>query len=227
MRKSWVNVLALMLTFAAPYSAAQDIAPDTLLKGVTMEVLGIIGRDQDIQAGDQVKINALVESKILPYFDFARMTRIAVARNWGLATEEQKTSLITEFRTLLVRTYSVALSNYSGQTVEFKRLRTAEGDTEVTVKSVIRQPGTEPLNMDYEMEKMKTGWKVFDIKVEGISLVTAYRESFANKVRAVGVEGLVKLLSDKNRQNDVRIRPRQTESLLMPAILPSLIAGGR
>lgn len=227
MRKSWVNVLALMLTFAAPYSAAQDIAPDTLLKGVTMEVLGIIGRDQDIQAGDQVKINALVESKILPYFDFARMTRIAVARNWGLATEEQKTSLITEFRTLLVRTYSVALSNYSGQTVEFKRLRTAEGDTEVTVKSVIRQPGTEPLNMDYEMEKMKTGWKVFDIKVEGISLVTAYRESFASKVRAVGVEGLVKLLSDKNRQNDVRIRPRQTESLLMPAILPSLIAGGR
>lgn len=227
MRKSWVNVLALMLTFAAPYSAAQDIAPDTLLKGVTLEVLGIIGRDQDIQAGDQAKINALVESKILPYFDFDRMTRIAVARNWGLATEEQKASLITEFRTLLVRTYSVALSNYNGQTVEFKRLRTAEGDTEVTVKSVIRQPGTEPLNMDYEMEKMKTGWKVFDIKVEGISLVTAYRESFANKVRAVGVEGLVKLLSDKNRQNDVRFRPRQTENLLMPAILPSLIAGGR
>lgn len=227
MRKLLVNVLVLMMTLAAPCSAAQDIAPDTMLKGVTMEVLGIIGRDQNSQAWDQAKIVALVESKILPHFDFVRMTRIAVARNWGLATEEQKTSLITEFRTLLVRTYSVALSSYSGQAVEFRRLRTAPGDTEVTVKSVVRQPGAEPLSMDYEMEKLDQGWKVFDIKIDGISLVTAYRESFANKVRAVGLEGLVKSISDKNRQNDSRFRPRQTESLLLPAILPSLIAGGR
>ncbi len=183
MRKFMGNVLALMLTLIAPFSAAQDVAPDVLLKAVTMEVTGIIERDGDIQAGDQAKITALVESTILPHFDFARMTRIAVARNWRLSTDEQKNSLITEFKTLLVRTYSTALSGYRGQVIEFKRLRAAPGDTEVTVKSVMRQQGSEPLTMDYDMEKLEAGWKVYDIKMDGMSLITAYRETFAGKVR--------------------------------------------
>jgi phospholipid transport system substrate-binding protein len=227
MRKLLMYILALTLNLAAPYSLAQDIAPDKLLHGITMEVIGIIGHDQEIQAGDQAKVAALVESKILPHFDFARMTQIAVARNWWLTTAEQKKNLIAEFRTLLVRTYSATLSNYSGQAVEFKRLRTAPGDTEVTVKSVVRHPRTESLNMDYEMEKLTTGWKVFDIKIDGISLITSYRETFASKIRELGVDGLISALAEKNRQNVVRFQVRSMENLLAPAIVQSLLLGGR
>lgn len=227
MRKPSVTVLALILFLVAPYSAAQDIAPDTLLKGVTMEVIEIIGHDQDIKAGDPTKISALVESKILQHFDFSRMTQIAVARNWSQTTAEQKKNLTAEFQTLLVRTYSATLSNYSGQSVEFKRLRTAPGDTEVTVKSVVRHPGAESLNMDYEMEKLTAGWKVFDIKIDGISLITSYRETFSSKIRELGVDGLIKVLVDKNRQNAVRIQVRPMENLLAPAIVKSLLLGGR
>lgn len=219
-------VPALMLALAAP-SVAQDVAPDVLLKAVTMQVTGIIARDADIQAGDQAKITALVESTILPHFDFARMTRIAVARNWRLCTDEQKNSLITEFRALLVRTYSAALSDYQGQVIEFKRLRAADGDTEVTVKSVMRQQGSEPLTMDYDMEKLATGWKVYDIKIDGMSLITAYRGTFAGKVRDHGVHGLIMALSDRNRQSDVLFRSRQPEGSLVPAIVRSLLAGAR
>lgn len=226
MKISMACVPALMLALVAP-SVAQDIAPDVLLKAVTMEVIGIIERDGDIQAGDQAKITELVESTILPHFDFARMTRIAVARNWRLSTDEQKNSLTTEFKTLLVRTYSTALSSYRGQAIEFKRLRAAPGDTEVTVKCVMKQSGMEPLMLNYDMERMAAGWKVYDIKVDGISLITAYRETFASKVREYGVDGLIMALSDKNRQNDVLFRARQTESSLVPAIVRSLLAGAK
>lgn len=226
MKISMACVPALMLALVAP-SVAQDIAPDVLLKAVTMEVIGIIERDGDIQAGDQAKITELVESTILPHFDFARMTRIAVARNWRLSTDEQKNSLTTEFKTLLVRTYSTALSSYRGQAIEFKRLRAAPGDTEVTVKCVMKQSGMEPLMLNYDMERMAAGWKVYDIKVDGISLITAYRETFASKVREYGVDGLIMALSDRNRQNDVLFRARQTESSLVPAIVRSLLAGAK
>lgn len=221
-----ICVPALMLVLAAP-AVAQDIAPDVLLKAVTMEVIGIIERDGDIQAGDQAKITALVESTILPHFDFVRMTRIAVARNWRLSTDEQKNSLTTEFKALLVRTYSTALSSYRGQAIEFKRLRAAPGDTEVTVKCVMKQSGMEPLMLNYDMERMAAGWKVYDIKVDGISLITAYRETFASKVREYGVDGLIMALSDRNRQSDVLFRARQTESSLVPAIVQSLLAGAK
>lgn len=227
MRKFTGNVLALMLTLIAPFSAAQDVAPDALLKAVTMEVIEIIRHDKEIQAGNPAKVAALVESTILPHFDFAHMTRIAVARNWRLSTDEQKKSLITEFKTLLVRTYSAALASYRDQTIEFKRLRAAPGDTEVTVKSVMRQSGAEPLSMDYDMEKMAAGWKVYDIKIEGISLITTYRESFASRVREGGVDGLIKSLFDKNRQSDVIFRVRQTEGSQIPAIVKSLLVGAK
>ena len=179
--------LATML-LAAPFSSAGDVAPDVLLNAVTVEVVAIIKQDKDVQAGNPSKVADLVETRILPLFDFARMTQVAVARNWRVATPQQQKSLIAEFKTLLVRTYSTALSNYRDQVIEFKRLRTAPGDTEVMVRSVMKQPGMDPLNMDYDMERTATGWKVYDIKIDGVSLIANYRETFAARVRDGGVK---------------------------------------
>ncbi len=219
------SVLVLTAALAAPFSLAQDVAPDVLLKTVTLEVIAIIRRDKDIQAGNPAKVAELVETRILPLFDFTRMTQLAVARNWRLATPGQQKALATEFRTLLVRTYSTALSSYRDQVIEFKRLRAAAGDTEVTVKSVMKQRGTEPLSMDYSMEKLAAGWKVYDIKIDGVSLITTYRETFASVVREGGVDGLIKSLADKNRQGDTRWRSRQTEDNYFPAIVQTVLQG--
>jgi phospholipid transport system substrate-binding protein len=219
--------LVLISALAAPFSPAQDAAPDVLLKTVTLEVIAIIRQDKDIQAGNPAKVADLVETRILPLFDFTRMTQLAMARNWRLATPEQQKALTTEFKTLLVRTYSTALSSYRGQAVEFKRLRAASGDTEVTVNSVMKQPGTEPLTMDYDMEKIAAGWKVYDIKIDGVSLITTYRETFAGKVREGGVDGLIKSLADKNRQGDARFRAHQTENFYFPTIVQIVMLGGR
>lgn len=199
--------LALGSALAPPSALAQDIAPDVLLKSVTLEVLASIRQDKEMQAGNAARVAALVETKILPHFDFPRMTQIALARNWGLATPEQQQTLTMEFRTLLVRTYSVALSSYRDQVIEFKPLRASPGATEVTVKSLIRQAGTPPLTLDYDMENLAAAWKVYDVKIEGISLITTYRETFAAKVRESGIDGLIKSLADKNRQGDARFRP--------------------
>ena len=218
--------LALLMAVAAPVAVAQVTAPDVLLKGVTADVIAIIRQDKDIQAGVPAKVAEVVETRILPLFDFARMTQLAVARNWNTATPEQQKSLTTEFRTLLVRTYSTALSNYRDQAIDFKPLRSAPGDTEVTVKSVVKQAGTDPLSMDYDMAKRADGWKVYDIKIDGISLITTYRETFANKVREGGVDGLIKSLADKNRQGDARARVHQTENSHFPAIVRFLLQGG-
>ena len=220
------SILVLISALAAPVSSAQDVAPDVLLKTVTLDVIAIVKQDPDIQAGNPAKVADLVESKILPYFDFPRMTRSAMARNWRLATPEQQTALVTEFKTLLVRTYSTALSGYRGQAIEFKRLRTTSGDTEVTVKSVMKQPGMEPLTMDYDMEKVAAGWKIYDIKIDSISLITTYRDTFAREVREGGVDGLVKSLSDKNRHGDARIRSGETEKFYFRAFVQSVLQGG-
>ncbi|HEX5611222.1 MAG TPA: ABC transporter substrate-binding protein [Burkholderiales bacterium] len=201
----WALVLVPVL--APPLSLGQDIAPDVLLKSVTLEVLASIRQDKEMQAGNAAKVAVLVETKILPHFDFPRMTQIALARNWRLATPEQQQTLTVEFRTLLVRTYSVALSSYRDQVIEFKPLHAPPGATEVTVKSLIRQAGTPPLTLDYDMENLAAAWKVYDIKIEGISLVTTYRETFAAKVREGGIDGLIKSLADKNRQGDARFQP--------------------
>jgi phospholipid transport system substrate-binding protein len=194
------SALALISALVAPLSLAQDVAPDVLLKAVTSEVIAIIRQDKDIQAGDPAKVADLVETRILPLFDFTRMTRIAVARNWRLATPEQQEALTLEFKTLLVRTYSIALSSYRDQVIEYKPLRLTPDATEVTVRSDVRQSGKERLTIDYDMEKTPAGWKVYDIKIAGVSLVTTYRDTFAGKVRDGGIEGLIRALSDKNRQ---------------------------
>ena len=194
------STLALISALAAPFALARDVAPDVLLKAVTSEVIAIIRRDKDIQAGDPAKVADLVETRVLPLFDFTRMTRIAVARNWRLATAEQQEALTLEFKTLLVRTYSIALSSYRDQVIEYKPLRLTPDATEVTVRSDVRQSGKERLTIDYDMEKTPAGWKVYDIKIAGVSLVTTYRDTFAGKVRDGGIEGLIRALSDKNRQ---------------------------
>jgi len=216
---------ALALALPTPAALAQGEAPDALLKAVTADVIVLIRQDKDIQAGNPAKVAEVVETRILPLFDFTRMTQLAVARNWRAASTEQQTSLTAEFRTLLVRTYSTALSSYRDQIIEFKPLRMAPGDAEVTVKSVVKQPGMDPLTIDYDMARTAAGWKVYDIKIDGISLITTYRETFAGKVREGGVEGLIKLLSDKNRQRDMR-RVHHTGNSHFPALVRSLLQGG-
>jgi len=190
---------ALCLSFLATAVAAQDVAPDALVKRISNEVIEIIKRDKDIQAGNQKKINELVDAKVLPHFNFSRMTALAVGRNWPKASAEQQKALISEFRTLLVRTYSSALTTYKNQVIEFKPLRAAAGDTDVTVRTQVKQPGTEPVGIDYSMEKTPGGWKVYDVVVGGVSLVTNYRETFNAQVRDGGVDGLIKSLVSKNR----------------------------
>ena len=183
---------------------AQDTAPDTLVKGVTQEVLGVIKQDKDIQAGNQRKTIALVEEKVLPHFNFARMTALAMGPNWRRATPEQQKALIDQFRTLLVRTYSSALSSYRNQVIDFKPMRGHAADADVIVRSEVKQPGGEPVSIDYSMEKTAGGWKVYDVVVGGVSLVTTYRETFTNEVRNNGVDGLIKALADKNRQLETK-----------------------
>jgi phospholipid transport system substrate-binding protein len=191
-------ILPLLVAFSS-VALAQDVAPDVQVRNITMEVIDIIKQDKDIQAGNSRKITDLVETRILPHFSFAHMTQIAVAVNWRRATPEQQKVLTDEFKTLLVRTYSNALSLYRDQVIQFKPLRMRPDDVEVTVKSDIRQRGAQPVTLDYDMEKTPSGWKVFDVKVSGVSLITNYREDFAAQVRESGIDGLIKVLVSKNR----------------------------
>lgn len=193
------RALSLLLFLLAGIALAQDVAPDVMVKGITVDVLNIIKKDKDIQAGNPKRIAEVVETRILPHFDFARMTQIAVAVNWRKATPEQKKALTDEFRTLLVRTYSNALTLYRDQVVDFKPLHMKAGDTEVTVRSEIRQKSAQPVTLDYDMAKTANGWKVYDVKVGGVSLITNYREDFAAQVRESGIDGLIKALASKNR----------------------------
>ena len=196
-------IIAFCIAVFASAVSAQGVAPDALVKSISDEVIGIIKQDKDIQAGDQKKINELVDAKVLPHFNFSRMTALAMGRNWPKANAKQQESLTGEFRTLLVRTYSSALSTYKNQVIEFKPLRAAAGDNDVTVRSQIKQPGSQPISIDYSMEKGPSGWKVYDVVVGGVSLVTNYRETFNAEIRDGGVDGLIKSLASKNRSLEV------------------------
>jgi len=191
-------VIALCFSVFASAVSAQDLAPDAQVKKITDEVIGVIKQDKDIQGGNQKKINDLVDAKVLPYFNFSHMTALAVGRNWPKASAEQQKMLTSEFRTLLVRTYSSALSTYKNQVIEFKPLRAAAADTDVTVRTQVKQPGAEPISIDYSMEKIPSGWKVYDVAVGGVSLVTNYRETFNAEIRDGGVDSLIKSLASKN-----------------------------
>lgn len=198
MTKLQKMILGASMYCAIGVAHAEVIAPDALIKNTVQEVIAIIKQDKDIQAGDQKKINALVDAKVLPHFDFARMTQLAVGKYWRTATPEQKQALVTEFRNMLVRTYTKVFTVYRDQTVEVKPFRMAADDTEVTVKTIISKPGSQSVPVDYEMKKAADSWKVFDISIEGVSMVMSYRGTFASQIQESGIDGLIKTLSDKN-----------------------------
>jgi phospholipid transport system substrate-binding protein len=196
-------VAAFVLAGGARAQAPAEVpAPDVLVKTVTLEVIDIIQKDKDIQKGDRKKVVALIETKVLPHFNFQAMTASAVGRSWSSANAEQKARLNEEFKTLLVRTYSSALAAYSSQKFDFRPLRAKPTDTDVTVNVRVMQSGAQPVTIDYDMEKRPTGWKVWDVRVGGISLVANYRTEFDNLVRESGVDGLVKALQTKNASLD-------------------------
>lgn len=197
-----MKILLCFLFAALPFLAqAQTVAPDVLVKTITDDVVATLKKDKDIQAGDAKKAADLIETKIVPHFDFIRMARIAMARNWRSATPEQQKEIASEFKTLLVRTYSSALVNYREHQIDYKPLRAKPEDNEVTVKSDVKPSGsTQPVTIDYELEKTDNGWKIYDVKVDGVSLVTTYRDTFATEVRERGIDGLIKSLATKNRE---------------------------
>lgn len=200
----------LALALAATAVFAQEPAPDALVRAVSNDVIAAIKQDPDVRAGNLKRLVELVERMILPHVDTDRMTRLAVGANWRRATPEQQRRLAQEFTTLLLHTYSGALASYSDQVMDIKPVRAAPRDTEVVVKSEIRQPGPQSIAIDYSMAKTPTGWKVYDIKIGGVSLVSTYRSTFSEEVRNHGIEGLIGLLSTKNRQNTRRLAPVQS-----------------
>ena len=191
-------VWATVLFFMAGLAQAEMVAPDVLVKNTAQDVIAIVKQDKDIQSGDQKKILALVDAKILPNFDFTRMTQLAAGRYWRQATPEQKNALVSEFRTMLVRTYTKAFTQYRDQTIDVKPVKLAATDTETTVKTQILKPGGQPTDVDYVMKKSDTGWKVFDVVIEGVSMVTSYRGTFSSQIEQSGIDSLIKSLADMN-----------------------------
>ena len=177
---------------------AEVVAPDALIKKTVDEVIAIIKQDRDIQAGDQSKILALVDAKVLPHFDFERMTQLAVGRPWRTATPEQKQALVREFRNMLVRTYTKVFSVYRDQAVDVKPAKLAADATEATILTTITKPGAQPIPVNYEMRKVDSGWKAYDVFIEGVSMVMSYRGTFTTQIEQNGIDGLIKTLSDKN-----------------------------
>jgi phospholipid transport system substrate-binding protein len=188
---------ALLIGFAAPALAQES--PDALVKRVSSETVQLIKADPKLAAGDPARVREVIETKLLPNFDFVRMTQLAMGRNWARATAEQQQQLTSEFRTLLVRTYSNALTQYRDETIDVKPLRADPNAAEVTVRSEVVRPGKPPVQIDYGMAKTPQGWKAYDVIVGGVSLVTNYRDEFNEQIKAGGVEGLIKTLAEKNR----------------------------
>ena len=199
MKSLFLWVFGVFLLVSGQAIADVD-SPDALIKKVSDDVLTIVRQDKDIQSGNTKKAMDLVEAKVLPHFNFLHMTALAMGKDWRKATPEQKKRLSEEFKTLLVRTYSNALTGYRDQTIRYKPVKMQSGDEEVLVRTEIVQPGNKPIQLDYALEKLADGWKVFDVVVAGVSLVTNYRDTFSQEVRANGVDGLVQMLVAKNKQ---------------------------
>ena len=186
----------LFLAFALPALAQET--PDAMVKRIAGETIQLIKSDPKLAAGDPARVREVIETKLLPNFDFTRMTALAMGRNWARATPEQQKKLTSEFQTLLVRTYSNALTQYRDETIDVKPLRAEPAANEVTVRSEVVRQGKPPVQIDYSMEKTPQGWKAYDVIVGGVSLVTNYRDEFNEQVKAGGVDGLVKTLVAKN-----------------------------
>jgi phospholipid transport system substrate-binding protein len=191
---------AAFLLAASVFTLAQaQETPDVLIQTVSDEVLDIIRKDKDIQNGNTAKVIELVDKKILPHFNFPHMTALAVGKEWKKATPQQQQQLTTEFKTLLVRTYSNALIGYRNQKIVYKPFKMNAGDVEALVRTEVQQPGSKAIQLDYSLEKLDAGWKVFDVTVAGISLVTNYRDQFGQEVRNSGIDGLISTIAAKNR----------------------------
>jgi len=201
MKRGLLGFLASVVLFS-PAAYANDMAPDVLIKSVTSEVLEIVRKDKDIQSGNTKKSIELVDAKVLPHFNFKRMAQLALGREARKATPEQLTVLAEEFKILLVRTYAKALTEFRNQEVIFKPFKMGAADTDAKVRTDIRQSGGKPVPMDYYLEKSSAGWKVYDMEVGGVSLVTNYRSSFAQEIQANGIDGLIRSLQTKNKSTD-------------------------
>ena len=201
-RRSWLALAALLfagLTMQSSFAQSATDAPDALVKRVVEDVMTTVKSDKDIQAGNISRINDLVESKILPYVDFKKMTASAVGRNWSTATPAQQDQITEQFRKLLVYTYAGALGQVRDQTIQYKPFRSDPADTTVTVQTqVTNTRGGDPIQLNYRLTKEADGWKIIDVNVLGVWLVENYRNTFAQQVSAGGIDGLIKALTDKN-----------------------------
>lgn len=200
-------VFAAAVALTATEVRAQTVAPDVLVKKTSEEVLNIIRSDKEIRAGNTARISQLIEEKVAPHFDFNRMTRLAVGRPWREATPDQREALTREFRTLLVRSYSAAFTAYTGIAIEYRPHRMNAGDTEAIVQTLIKLPGgAQPITVDYDMESTPDGWKVYDVRVAGASLIINYRNLFAQEIQAGGLDGLLKSLVEKNKARPAPVK---------------------
>jgi phospholipid transport system substrate-binding protein len=204
--KAIVKILCLAgLALLANVAMANiEMAPDELVKQTADDVLTIVKNDKDIQAGNQQKLFAVVEEKILPNFDFDRVCRMVLGKNWKSASPEQQALFQKEFRSLLLRTYATALGKYRDQVIEYRPMQTDASEKNVTVKTQIIQKGGQPIAVDYSLVKGPTGWKVYDITIESVSLVTNYRSQFSSEIRQNGLDSLNKKLADKNAAAEVK-----------------------
>ena len=193
------KIIALIFATLVAATAQAQETPDVLIKQVTEDVLEIVRNDKDIQNGNTQKAIDLVDKKVLPHFDFLHMTALALGKDWRKATPQQQQQLTAEFKTLLVRTYSNALTGYKNQKVVYKPFKMNAGETDVLVRTEVLQPGSKAIQLDYSLEKKESGWKVYDVTVAGISLVTNYRDQFAQEVRNGGVDGLIATVAAKNK----------------------------
>jgi len=195
----WVSMLFVLPVWS------MEMEPDRLVDHTVREVIDIIEHDEKLKNGDKKKMLDLIENKILPHFDFTRMTQLAMGKHWSSATPDQQSELVNQFQDLLVRTYSNALTTYSDETVEVNPVRNLGDKTNTTVRTVVIQGGgKQPVPIDYSMQKGSGGWKIYDVTVAGVSLVTNYRGSFNSQIRKGGVEGLIKKLVEKNRALEKR-----------------------
>jgi phospholipid transport system substrate-binding protein len=200
MLKTWITALITALGLAVSANAQQAEAPDALIKRVSSDVLEAVKADKQVQAGDIKRVMELVDQKVLPYTNFERMTAMATGRHWRQATPEQQKRLQQEFKTLLVRTYAGALSQVKDQAIEMRPLRAGPDDTEVIVRTQVVGKGTDPIQLDYRLEKTASSWKVYDLNVLGVWLVENYRASFSNEITKNGIDGLIATLAERNKQ---------------------------
>jgi phospholipid transport system substrate-binding protein len=200
MNKYLFSLIISVAVLFAPAARGADLPPDALARSVTDEVINILRTDKDLQAGNQKKARDLIETKIAPHFNFTSMTRLALGKNWSAASPDQRKALTGEFRALLVQTYTASLIAFKDQKIDYRPLKVAPDDTDVTVRSLVKSSGGgEPVQVDYGMEKTDEGWKVYNVKIGGISLVENYRGTFNTEIQKSGVDGLIKTLREKNR----------------------------